>query len=124
VLKSQTFEDKIKQLQQHGMPYFYNADVEDNIKKWLQNENNATGDILGRGVLYFNQMESFRRINGLPWFIKYLPAANTGYNNFFIGKDGSSGMWPLNFAIAKKYGLKQNSLKNIRLRHLFTKTGF
>ena len=109
-LKSQGYESKIKQLQQHGMPYFYNADVEANIKKWLQNDNNATSDILGKGVLYFNQMESSRRINGLPWFIKYLPAGNTGYNNFFIGKDGSSGMWPLNYSIAKKYGLKQNSL--------------
>lgn len=108
--RAQSFETKVKELEQHGVPFFYNADIEKNIQLWLKNENSVTGDILGKSVLYFPYMDNVRKVNGLPWFVKYIPAANTGYNNYHVGKDGSTGMWPLNFSIAKKYGLKMNSM--------------
>jgi hypothetical protein len=108
------YSDKIRLLGQHGIPYFYNEDVEANIEKWQKNENANTSDILGRSVLWFHEMEVAQKTNGLPWFIKFIPAANTGYNHLFDGKDGNKGMWPLSFAIGKKYGLTQNSFIDMR----------
>lgn len=107
---AQGYSDKVKLLGQHGIPYFYNDDIEANIKKWIANEHNATSDILGRSVMWSGEMEYAQKINRLPWFVKFIPAANTGYDNSFTAKDGSKGMWPLNYSIAKKYGLALNSL--------------
>lgn len=113
-LSAQGYEDKVKLLGQHGVPYFYNADVAANIEKWKENENNATSDVLGRSVMWFQEMEIARKTHGLPWFIRFIPAANTGYSHLFEGKDGSKGMWPLDFSIAKKYGLMENSFTDMR----------
>src|SRR5689334_2965136 len=109
-VSAQSYEAKVRLLEQHGIPFFYNQDIEKNIQLWVKNENNVTSNILGKGVVYHKYMEDAQRINGLPWFVKYIPAANTGYDNYYVGGDGSTGMWPLTFAIAKKYGLKQNSM--------------
>lgn len=114
MLQAQKYEAKVRELEAHGLPYFYNQDVENNIDLWLKNENNATSDILGREVLYVNHLEYARKLNGLPWFVKFIPAANTGFNNLYVGSDGSTGIWPLEFSIAKKYGLRQNSLVDDR----------
>lgn len=108
-VRAQKYSDKVKLLGQHGIPYFYNADVEANIEKWSLNDSNSTADVLGMSVVYHNAVEYARKTNGLPWFVKFIPAANTGFDNGFMGKDGSKGVWPLSFAIAKKYGLKVNS---------------
>lgn len=111
---AQGYQDKVKQLGQHGVPYFYNADVEANIEKWMRNENGQTSDILGRSVLWFQEMEIARKTHGLPWFIRFIPAANTGYSHLYEGKDGSKGMWPLDYSIGKKYGLLENSYTDMR----------
>src|SRR4026209_1616836 len=88
----QGYSDKVKLLEQHGIPYFYNEDIEKAIEKWKLNENNLTSDVLGRSVTWFREMEVAQKTNGLPWFIKFLPAANTGYNHLYEGPDGSKGM--------------------------------
>lgn len=108
-LAAQNYSDKVKLLGQYGIPYFYNRDIEANIEKWRKNDSNVTSDILGRSVLWFKEMELAQKTNRLPWFIKFIPAANTGYDNSYTGPEGSKGMWPLSFAIAKKYGLTMNS---------------
>lgn len=111
---AQGYQDKVRALNQFGLPYFYNADLEANIEKWKANENNATSDILGLSILWFKEMETAQKASGLPWFVKYIPAANTAYNHLYDGTDGSKGMWPLSFAIGKKYGLTQNSYTDMR----------
>lgn len=115
VANAQKYEAKVKQLEQYGIPFFYNADIEANIEAWKSNVDGNTSEILGRSVAYFREMEVAQKTNGLPWFIKFIPAANTGYNLKYISTDGSSGMWPLNFSISKKYGLVQNSMLDERM---------
>ena len=114
MLLGQGYQDKVRALNQFGLPYFYNEGLEANINKWKANENNVTSDILGLSILWFKEMETAQKASGLPWFVKYIPAANTAYNHLYDGTDGSKGMWPLSFAIGKKYGLTQNSYTDMR----------
>lgn len=108
------WEARIRQLEQLGLPYFYNDDVQANIDAWLKNDNNATSRIAGYHQAYAPAIDQVRKTHGLPWFVTYLPAANTGFNPLFVDTDGSTGMWPLNFTMGKKYGLRQNSLLDER----------
>lgn len=75
-------------------------------------------DSIHQGVyrfIYFRELiETKRRLADLPWYVGYLPLANTGADPNFKGKDGKSGIWPLGYTIGKKYGLIQNSLYDER----------
>lgn len=112
---AQDYSSKVKLLEQHGIPYFYNEDIAANIDKWIKNDSGKTSAILGKLNSWNPELEAALKEHGLPWFVKYIAAANTGMNNNFLAKDGSSGIWPLNFTIAKKYELRQNSLMDERL---------
>lgn len=103
------WEARIRSLEQQGLPFFYNEDVQANIDIWLKNEGSATGIIAGRYAAFAPQMELAQKTYGLPWFVKYIPAGNSGLDARFTDDDGSCGIWPLNFSMGKKYGLKQNS---------------
>jgi membrane-bound lytic murein transglycosylase D len=114
VYSQDEIEKKLRLLEQKGLPYFYNNDIKQNAESWLKNENRVTSIIAGKQSYYSAKLEIAQRTNGLPWFIKYLPAANTGIQPNFVDMDGSSGIWPLNFSMGKKYGLRQNSLLDER----------
>ena len=103
------WEARFRSLEQQGLPYFYNEDVQANIDIWLKNESNATAIIAGRYEAFSPQLELAQKTYGLPWFVKYIPAANSGLDARFTDDDGSCGIWPLNFSMGKKYGLRQNS---------------
>lgn len=80
----------------------------------VNGRNDSIDQGLYRFLYYRDFIESKRRVSNLPWYITYLPLANTGANPLFKGKDGKSGMWPLGYTIGKKYGLIQNSLYDER----------
>ena len=110
------YEKQVKSLSQTGLPLYYTADLEANIEAWISNEENITSDILGKFRAYEEDLEYITKSYGLPWFIKYIPAANTGLNVQFQSKlDGSKGIWPLDYQIAKKYNLNSNSFEDERL---------
>lgn len=108
------WEARIRQLGTLGLPYFYNDEVQANIDAWLRNEKQATAEIAGRQAAISDKLEKMGQTHGLPWFVRYIPAANSGLNPRFVDADGSTGIWPLNFSIGKKYGLRQNSLLDER----------
>lgn len=79
---------------------------------------NFRNDSIDEGVyrfIYFSELiDVKRRQGGLPWFVNFLPLANSCVDPNFKAKDGKSGIWPLGYTIGKKYGLIQNSLYDER----------
>ncbi len=107
-------EKEIKKLESRGLPYFYNTEVEQYTQDWLMNENGGTSIVLGRYKYYSQQIDQVRRKYDLPWFVAVIPASNTGFEPRYKDENGNSGMWPLSYLIAKKYGLKQMALYDER----------
>ncbi len=101
---------KIKSLEQKGLPYFWNAEIELSIRDWLKNENQSTSIFLGRYLHYANTINPILTEKNLPWFLAYMPAGSTGFEPRYRDEGGSSGMWPMGFTMGKKYGLKQTAL--------------
>lgn len=83
-------------------------------KRVLDGRNDSTDQGVYRFIYFRDLIETKRRLADLPWFVSFLPLANTGVNPNFKGKDGKSGVWPLGYTIGKKYGLIQNSLYDER----------
>lgn len=118
-IKGVDIEAELKEIEKRGqgLTVYRGAGVIDNIKEWLENENNATRIVAGR-YFYFRNIISAEGMkirnpwNGdlIPWFLYVLPAANTGFEPRFKAEDGASGMWPIPFRIGKKYGLTQAAL--------------
>lgn len=101
---------KIKSLEQKGLPYFWNSEIELSIQDWLKNENQSTSIFLGRYYYYSTLVDPILTDKKLPWFLAYLPAGSTGFEPRYRDEGGSSGMWPMGFTMGKKYGLKQTAL--------------
>lgn len=118
-IKGVDIESELKEIEKRGqgLTIYRGAGVIENIKEWLENENNSTRIVAGR-YFYFRNIISAEGMkirnpwNGdlIPWFLYVLPAANTGFEPRFKAEDGASGMWPLPFRIGKKYGLTQAAL--------------
>lgn len=118
-IKGVDIEAELKEIEKRGqgLTVYRGAGVIDNIKEWLENENNATRIVAGR-YFYFRNIISAEGMkirnpwNGdlIPWFLYVIPAANTGFEPRFKAEDGASGMWPIPFRIGKKYGLTQAAL--------------
>jgi len=107
-------EKEIKKLESRGIPYFYNQEIEQTTKDWLLNENGGTSIVLGRYKYYSKHIDAVRRKYDLPWFVAMIPAGNTGFETRYKDEAGFSGMWPLSYLIAKKYGLVQMALYDER----------
>ena len=99
-----SYEPFVKTLSQTGLSSYYSKDLEANINSWIKNENEVVSKMLGKFQAYEKDLEYITKDFGLPWFIKYIPAANTGLDVHFQSKtDGARGIWPLEYQIAKKY---------------------
>jgi len=101
---------KIKSLEQKGLPYFWNSEIELSIQDWLKNENQSTSIFLGRYQHYSKLIDPILTSKKLPWFLACMPAGSTGFEPRYRDEGGSSGMWPMGFTMGKKYGLKQTAL--------------
>lgn len=112
--QSVNVEKEIKKLETRGLPYCYNAEIEQYTQDWLLNENGGTSIVLGRYKYYSQQIDVVRKKMDLPWFVTIFPAANTGFEPRFKDESGTAGMWPLSYLMAKKYGLKQLALYDER----------
>ncbi|MDA8896168.1 LysM peptidoglycan-binding domain-containing protein [Bacteroidia bacterium] len=111
-----SYEPFVKTLSQTGLSSYYSKDLEANINSWIKNENEVVSKMLGKFQAYEKDLEYITKDFGLPWFIKYIPAANTGLDVHFQSKtDGARGIWPLEYQIAKKYDLISNSYEDERL---------
>lgn len=101
---------RLKTLEVRGLPYFYNNDIEQTVQDWLQNENESTSIFYGRMQYYGEKIDRVAIKYGLPWFVKYIPAGNSGYEPRYRDEGGASGMWPLSYTMGKKYNLRQTAL--------------
>ncbi|MFN5217403.1 MAG: LysM peptidoglycan-binding domain-containing protein [Sphingomonadales bacterium] len=108
------WENRIRAFEQVGLPHFYNAAVQRKIDTLLINDNRKTSIMAGRQMAFQPYIDHARQIYTLPWFIRFLPAANTALETRYTDADGSTGIWPLNFSMGKKYGLKQTSILDER----------
>ena len=106
----------VKQMSQIGLPYYYNQDLEANIDAWLADKSKVTTKIYARFKSAEKNLDYALKSYGLPFFIKYIPAANSGINPFFQdANDGAKGIWPIEYSISKKYNLVSNSYQDERL---------
>jgi membrane-bound lytic murein transglycosylase D len=113
-LNANVWENRIRAFEQVGLPHFYNAAVQRKIDTLLLNPNRITSALVGKQSAFQPYIDNARQIYSLPWFIRFLPAANTGLNTRYTDAEGSTGIWPLNFSMGKKYGLKQTSILDER----------
>lgn len=105
---AQKYEKYVKELEAKGLPYFYNDEVEKSIEAWVTNPNGSTVKIIDNSNYFFEDVMRIQTASGLPWFCKYIAAANTGLDVDFKETDGPAGIWPLPFNIGRKYSLVQN----------------
>jgi membrane-bound lytic murein transglycosylase D len=101
---------RLKTLEVRGLPFFYNQDIEQTVSDWLKNESESTSIFYGRMRFYGERIDRTAIKYGLPWFVKYIPAASSGYEPRYRDESGASGMWPLSYTIGKKYNLRQTAL--------------
>lgn len=93
-----------------GLPRFRVPELYREISERLENHDGSTAILAGRYLAYQDQIESERRNRQLPWFVGFLPAANTGFEPRFRNESGYAGLWPLPYLMGKKYGLTQTAL--------------
>lgn len=103
-----------KKYQDRGLPVFRNQEIDREIKEWLEDTEGTTGILASRYDHYRNLIESERRAHKLPWFVGFIPAANTGFEPRFRSPSGYTGMWPMPYLMAKKYGLQLTALYDER----------
>jgi LysM repeat protein len=100
--------------EKRGLPQFRHPDLILELEE-RSLENNATDQILaGRYIKYREMVDLERRNQQLPWFIGFIPIANTGFEPRFRNTSGYAGPWPLPYLIAKKYKLVQTALYDER----------
>jgi len=97
-----------------GLPRFRVPELYQEISERLENHNGTTGILASRYLRYQELIETERRKQKLPWFVGFLPAANTGFEPRFRNESGFAGMWPLPYLMGKKYGLIQTALYDER----------
>lgn len=97
-----------------GLPKFRVPELYKEISERLENHNGTTAILAGRYLKYQELIEAQRRSQKLPWFVGFIPAANTGFEPRFRNESGFAGMWPLPYLMGKKYGLLQTALYDER----------
>lgn len=93
-----------------GLPRFRVPELYREISERLENHDGSTAILAGRYLAYQEGIEIERRSRQLPWFVGFLPAANTGFEPRFRNESGYAGLWPLPYLMGKKYGLTQTAL--------------
>ena len=97
-----------------GLPQFRVPELYVEIAERLENHDGTTAILVGRYLKYQELIEGERRKHKLPWFVGFLPAANTGFEPRFRNESGFAGMWPMPYLMGKKYGLLQTALYDER----------
>jgi len=97
-----------------GLPRFRVPELYVEISERLENHNGTTAILASRYLKYQELIEAKRRSQKLPWFVGFIPAANTGFEPRFRNESGYAGMWPLPYLMGKKYGLVQTALYDER----------
>ncbi|MBL7837792.1 MAG: transglycosylase SLT domain-containing protein, partial [Bacteroidetes bacterium] len=91
------------------VPIFYNEQVRKQIQVYLRNLNNSTALLIGKTQYYNNLYGRYFDSANIPRQLFLVTAAFSNCDPLFTDADGASGMWALNYAIAKKYMLNTNS---------------
>lgn len=104
----------LQKYESRGLPKFRDAHIIGELSERLEDYNQTSGILASRYVKYRELIETERRKLQLPWFVGFLPAANTGFEPRYRNASGFAGMWPIPYLMGKKYGLTQTALYDER----------
>lgn len=102
------------------VPIFYNDQVRKQIQVFLRNLNNSTAILIGKTQYYNTLYGSHFDSADVPRQLFLVAAAFSGCDPLYSDADGGSGLWSLNYAIAKKYMLNTNSYVDERRNPLLS----
>jgi membrane-bound lytic murein transglycosylase D len=92
------------------IPVFYNNNVRLEILNMQKNTGGKTAEMIAKGKFVMSHFQPFFDSFNLPRELALLAVVNTFLNPEFTDYEtGASGVWPLSFSIAKRYGLITNS---------------
>lgn len=103
------------------IPVFYNEQVKKQIGLYLKNTGGKTTELIGKINYYTPILESKFQKNGLPTQLILAAFANTEFDPTYVSEEGYTGVWPISYAIAKKYNLKTTSYIDER-RNIYKST--
>lgn len=104
-MKAQDLRSSIEELEKKGIYYFYHHDLDLMLETYKVSDLQPLYDKL---IAFNTIFDSLNEKYKLPEFVKFIATSNTNLDINFVASDGASGIWPLSFAIAKKYELIQN----------------
>jgi membrane-bound lytic murein transglycosylase D len=98
-----------------SIPVFYNNAVRLAILDMLPNAQRKTSSMLTLAKTAMDRLGHKFDSAGFPKELALLAVVNTNYNPNFVNRNnGASGIWPMTFSVAKRYGLKTNSFVDQR----------
>ena len=93
----------------------YTPELEDLIKKYLNNRKNFFNENSELINYYFPIFEKALQNNKAPLELKYLPIVESRLNPRAVSKVGATGLWQFMYAAAKENGLELNSYIDERM---------
>lgn len=115
-LSKDTYYQKLNKLNQE-IPIFYNQAVKQEIQNWLKTPK-QTAQLLGKSLYTLESFGTAFDSLGLPKYLSLLSVVNSNMNAQYVNtENGASGIWPLTFSTARRYGLVTNSYVDQRRNH-------
>lgn len=87
----------------------YNPSLENVIKSYLKNRQNAIQNLITLSAFYFPMFEAELDRHNLPLEIKYLAVVESALKPRARSRVGATGLWQFMFATGKEYGLDVSS---------------
>lgn len=115
-LSKDIYYQKLNKLNQE-IPIFYNQAVKQEIQNWLKTPK-QTAQLLGKSLYALESFGPAFDSLGLPKYLSLLSVVNSNMNAQYVNpENGASGIWPLTFSTARRYGLVTNSYVDQRRNH-------
>lgn len=84
------------------------------ISLFTEDKRQHSEAVLGLQKYYAPQIDPVIRRRNLPFALRYLPAALSGFNTFVRGEEQTAGMWRLHYHAALRYGLNVDEVRDER----------
>lgn len=107
------FADRLKIIEKN-IPYQLTEELQNAINRKMFTNQTESELILTRSIAYLPLIEKELWQNDLPSEFKYIPIAMSGMDPTCITYNGGSGIWGLQYIIAKRYGLLINEIVDER----------
>lgn len=98
-----------------SFPLFNQQKVHAYTQYFTYDKTGNTELLFAIGNEYFPLIEKHLNALSLPGELKYLPAALSALNPYFIGENGGRGIWQFSYTHAFKYGLSIDAMTDERM---------